>query len=224
MHLVDKLLVRKDLSVMSRTRRVEASEPRWLQRPHGPPLWFDAVVKSRILPIVSVFLIVMGLIFGAAAVVLTVQTSAFLASAQPTTGVVTALDKQRVHTSADESTRQSERTRRGRYTYHPVVTFDVDGEQYTFTGRAGSDPPSYDVGEQVDVLYNPVRPDEGRIAGGFGYWLEVSFGVAAVVLVVVGGVLLVVRARSAARRRRADSAAVEGDADRAARTVIDTKP
>lgn len=154
------------------------------------------MVRKRILLVVGAGLVVMGLAFGTVAGVLAAGTAQFLAGAQPAEGVVTSLDAKRV--STDD-------LRRERYSYRPVVTFDAEGQEHTFTGRVGSDPPQYEVGEQVDVLYDPRDPSAARLASGFAYWFELIFGLVALVLVTVGGALIVTWSRRATLRRLAGS-------------------
>ena len=45
----------------------------------------------------------------------------------------------------------------------PLVAFTVEGQRYLFTSKTASKPPSYDVGETVDVLYRPDAPSDARI-------------------------------------------------------------
>lgn len=56
--------------------------------------------------------------------------------------------------------------------YYPVVEFKpADGRPVRFTDGVGSFPPDYDVGEQVDVLYNPADDFEARINSWKRLWL-----------------------------------------------------
>jgi hypothetical protein len=85
--------------------------------------------------------------------------------------------------------------------YHPVVRFTTDaGEQRTFRSSFGSSPPSYWVGETVDVLYDRTDTYDARIASFWSLWLvQLIFGgVGAVFLMLSGGVLF---ARLLAARR-----------------------
>src|SRR5215208_6739344 len=43
--------------------------------------------------------------------------------------------------------------------YSPVVEFNANGQTYSFEGANASDPPAYDVGEEVNVIYHPNDPD-----------------------------------------------------------------
>lgn len=55
--------------------------------------------------------------------------------------------------------------------YFPVVQFtDGSGRHIEFTSSSGSNPPSYDQGEQVTVLYHTDAPDKARINGFMSLW------------------------------------------------------
>ena len=55
--------------------------------------------------------------------------------------------------------------------YYPVIEFKPnDGPLQRFTDGAGSLPPDYAVGAQVDVIYNPAQPAEARLASWFRLW------------------------------------------------------
>lgn len=57
------------------------------------------------------------------------------------------------------------------YTYKPVVEFTApNGERVEFASSTSSNPPAYDVGEIVDVLYDPDDPHDARIDGAFSLW------------------------------------------------------
>jgi Protein of unknown function (DUF3592) len=48
--------------------------------------------------------------------------------------------------------------------YSPVIEFTAsDDQKYSFEGDTASDPPAYDVGEQVNVIYDPKDPDTAQI-------------------------------------------------------------
>ena len=51
-------------------------------------------------------------------------------------------------------------------TYSPVVEFDVGGWPQRFKDSIGSDPPSYETGDTVQVLYDPSSPSKARIDRG----------------------------------------------------------
>ncbi|KJY41556.1 hypothetical protein VR41_12085 [Streptomyces sp. NRRL B-1568] len=55
---------------------------------------------------------------------------------------------------------------------YPVIEFtSADGTPRRFRDSAGSNPPSYKVGEQVEVLYRPNSPEDARIKGFLSLWL-----------------------------------------------------
>lgn len=56
-------------------------------------------------------------------------------------------------------------------TYVPVVDFKVNDQVYTFEGDNASDPPAYQVGEQVNVRYDPLNPNTAQIDSFFERWI-----------------------------------------------------
>jgi len=75
-----------------------------------------------------------------------------------TTGIVTRLEE-----SSDGDG--------GCCVYSPVIEFDAGGQRYSFEGGNASDPPAYDVGEQVQVLYDPADPETAQINKWTERWL-----------------------------------------------------
>ncbi|MDC0663594.1 DUF3592 domain-containing protein [Marinobacter sp. SS21] len=73
--------------------------------------------------------------------------------------------------------------------YYPVVVFqDDDGRQVEFKSNTGSNPPSYNRGERVSVLYETSNPEGARINGFFSLWGgAVIVGVLGLVFATVGG-------------------------------------
>lgn len=66
--------------------------------------------------------------------------------------------------------------------YSPVVEYTLpSGRTVRFEEDVSSDPPSHRVGESVEVLYNPEKPEEARINNAFTLWfgpgLLLSLGV-----------------------------------------------
>ena len=103
----------------------------------------------------------------------------------------------RTHTDPEDS---SQFTR----SYHPVVRFSSgQGQTVVFTDGVGSYPEAYQVGETVEVLYDPQDPEDAMIPSWSGLWG------ASTVFIVVGmipiGIAIVLGAVSVglfARRRR----------------------
>jgi hypothetical protein len=55
--------------------------------------------------------------------------------------------------------------------YSPVIEFQVNGQTYTFDGGNASNPPAYQVGETVPVIYDPTDPDTAQINKWSERWL-----------------------------------------------------
>ncbi|MEI4484088.1 MULTISPECIES: DUF3592 domain-containing protein [unclassified Phyllobacterium] len=71
------------------------------------------------------------------------------------------------------------------YVFKPVVEFwTVGGTSIEFTSSTGTSPPSYDVGENVTVYYDPKDPHAAILSDWFSIWglsmiigaLAVAFG------------------------------------------------
>jgi len=80
-------------------------------------------------------------------------------------------------------------------TYRPVVRFSANGQSVQFTSSMGSNPPSYDRGEKVEVFYKPSNPQDAMINGFLALWggpLIVG-GLGAVFFLVGAGIWLGMR-------------------------------
>lgn len=70
----------------------------------------------------------------------------------------------------------------GSYTYYPIVEYGLPNsfEVYQFKHHTGSNPPSFQIGEEVEVLYNPDDFTDAIIDQGlFNYFwpaLIIFFG------------------------------------------------
>jgi Protein of unknown function (DUF3592) len=100
--------------------------------------------------------------FGLAAVLLVigaatlVDAARFVRGAERTTGTVIDLDS---------------RTSDGGLVHHPIVRFTAaDGRTVEFTSSSGSSSPP-DVGDRVEVLYDPDDPQDAQLSGFFSLWL-----------------------------------------------------
>lgn len=78
-----------------------------------------------------------------------------------TTGIVTP----GTVTGLEESTTD------GSTTYSPVVEFTANGQTYTFESDNASSPPAYQVGETVNVRYDPADPSTAQIDKLTERWL-----------------------------------------------------
>lgn len=71
--------------------------------------------------------------------------------------------------------------------YFPVVSFTTaDGNLYIFTQGGGSDPPAYEVGEAVEVLYNPENPHDATISSWVNVWMVPMIFIAVGSLPILG--------------------------------------
>lgn len=110
----------------------------------------------RTLKIIKYVFGVVGLSMGLGAVALYQHTSAFVAQATSTSGIVSELVESRSSDSV---------------TWRPRVSFsDVNGTAIQFTSSTSSNPPSYETGETVEVLYIPGEPHSAVINGFFSLW------------------------------------------------------
>ena len=55
--------------------------------------------------------------------------------------------------------------------YSPVIEFNVNGQTHSFEGGNASDPPAYEVGEVVNVIYAPSDPNTAQIDKWSERWL-----------------------------------------------------
>ncbi|WP_085901275.1 DUF3592 domain-containing protein [Kiloniella majae] len=77
----------------------------------------------------------------------------------------TVIDLIQSRSSSSSSTSNS-------YVYRPEVIFQTaTGEEVTFQSSTGSNPPAYNRGEKVSVLYNPENPQDAKIDGTLSLWL-----------------------------------------------------
>ncbi|MFI9307364.1 DUF3592 domain-containing protein [Streptomyces triculaminicus] len=136
---------------------------------------------------VGALCLVAGLIFAGVSV-------SFLTDAQRARGTVVALDWREDHDGGSRTAHGDDAP-----AAYPVVEFtSADGTPRKFRDSAGSNPPSYKVGEQVEVLYRPDAPEDARIKGFLSLWLAP---------LILGGIGLVFTGIGtgfalAARRRR----------------------
>jgi hypothetical protein len=56
-------------------------------------------------------------------------------------------------------------------TFRAVITFEVDGQTYTFNDDSSSNPPRFDLGETVTVRYDRTNPNLAQIDSASPLWL-----------------------------------------------------
>jgi hypothetical protein len=102
------------------------------------------------------------------------QENEFLQHAQVGSGTVIALGRS---TSS-----------KGGVTYYPVVSYRTsNGTVEEFSSLVSSNPAAYDVGEKVEVYYDPNRPQSAEIRGFFTQWFVVLiFGGLGLVFTSIG--------------------------------------
>ena len=90
----------------------------------------------------------------------------------------------------------------GSTTYAPVVEFETaGGELVTYHSSSSSSPPAYDVGESVEVLYDPNDPSEAKINSFFNLWfLPLLLAGMGIVFGGIGGLVVVVMIRGTRRQ------------------------
>jgi len=77
---------------------------------------------------------------------------------QTTTGTVVRLE-------------ESNSSEGGCCVYSPVIEFSANGQTHSFEGDNASDPPAYEVGEVVSVIYDPTDPGTAQINKWSERWL-----------------------------------------------------
>jgi hypothetical protein len=70
-----------------------------------------------------------------------------------------------------------------RPSYYPVVEFQTpDGRSFQFKGSTGSSSPEFAIGAEVDVRYDPQKPEQAQLAKFSHFWLGP-------LLLTIGGLL-----------------------------------
>jgi Protein of unknown function (DUF3592) len=117
-----------------------------------------------------------GLLLLAVAAVTTILTFRFVADSERADGTV--VDLRESYDPEDNTT-----------SYYPVVRFETaDGRQIRFESDAST---SDDVGDTVEVLYDPDDPEDAKLAGFFNLWgLSLIFGALGAAFTGVGGYLV----------------------------------
>lgn len=121
-----------------------------------------------------------GCLMLAFAVLVLINTKRFIAGAASTQGTVVELIEKR---DSDGST------------YKPVVRYQApDGRVITYTASFSSNPPAYDVGEIVEVLYAPDDPQDVKIKGFMSLWfLPTLLGGMGLIFAGIGGGIVLAR-------------------------------
>ncbi|MGH4031831.1 DUF3592 domain-containing protein [Actinomycetota bacterium Odt1-20B] len=138
--------------------------------------------------------IAFGSLFLVIGLILAGVSISFLRSAERAQGTVVALDWSAGHSSSSRKSRGSDEP-----TAYPVVKFEsADGRLRTFRSSTGSNPPSYERGDRVEVLYRADSPDDARINGFASLWLLplIFGGIGLVIAGIATGVAVAMRRSS----------------------------
>jgi len=133
----------------------------------------------KALDIIKYVFTVVGIAMLAGALFLYQGTRSFLADAARTEGTV--VNFMQAHSKHG-------------VTYAPVVHFvNRNNETIVFVSSTGTNPPGYEKGEKVEVLYFPAKPQEARINSFFSLWGgSVILGAMGTIFFLIGaGVTLV---------------------------------
>jgi hypothetical protein len=104
------------------------------------------------------------------------STSRFVARALTAPGEVIEL---KVHHDSEDNSN----------TYSPVFRYTLpDGREITLESGMRTYPPAYDVGERVQVYYQPENVTDAKIVGFWSLWgPAVALGLLGVLVTVLGG-------------------------------------
>jgi len=63
-------------------------------------------------------------------------------------------------------------------TYYPIVKFkSKTGKEFTFKAGVGTNPPAYQIGNNVNIIYSPEDPQKAQINSPLYFWfLPILFG------------------------------------------------
>ncbi|MFG2724587.1 DUF3592 domain-containing protein [Streptomyces canus] len=137
--------------------------------------------------------IAFGSLFLVIGLVLAGVSVSFLTDAEKARGTVVALEwrNDSVGTSSRKVRSQDKPAA------YPVVEFTpADGAPRTFRSSTGSNPPSYEEGDRVEVLYRADSPDDAEINGFASLWLlPLVFGGLGLLFAGIGTAVAVVGRR-----------------------------
>ncbi|MGD6747419.1 DUF3592 domain-containing protein [Streptomyces sp. BH106] len=136
-----------------------------------------------------------GGIFLVVGLILAWSSVSLLREADRTTGRVVAVEWRDSHIGVTRKTRE-----RDKPSAYPVVEFTTaDGTPHTFRSSTGSNPPSYEEGERVEVLYRADDPEDAQINGFLSLWLLplIFGGIGLIAAAVATGIAVFGRRRRA---------------------------
>ena len=129
-------------------------------------------------PIAFIILTIFGVVFLGIGFFEFHNSQVIVISYETTMGLVVGNDFLS-HTDPKDSARVN-------WAYHPVVQFTtMSGKETTFTNVAGAYPPKYEIGETVEVYYNPEEPQDALVKD----WLSLWWG--PLIFLVIGSLPLI---------------------------------
>ncbi|MGW7519960.1 DUF3592 domain-containing protein [Streptomyces sp. NPDC054796] len=137
-------------------------------------------------------MIAFGTLFLVIGLIVAGTSVSFLTSAERAQGTVVDLEWRVSHTESSRKKHGDDKP-----SAYPVVEFtSADGTPRTFHSSTGSNPPSYERGERVEVLYRADAPEDARINGFASLWLlPLIFGGIGLLAAGIGTALVVTRRR-----------------------------
>lgn len=114
------------------------------------------------------------------------STEDFLGRAQHTTGHVVDFYREWHRDNNPHANGNLSNIYGGTYTYYPVVEYSYNGHAQRFRNPYGSSVPTYPVGAEVNVLYDPQKPTAAKI-NNFG-----TLWVGPIILCVLGAIFTLV--------------------------------
>lgn len=145
--------------------------------------------RSSVSLVFNIFLVI-GIVMLAVTLVIFFSIEKFNASAIKTNGTVVDLIAK--SSSSGKSTM-----------YSPVVTYDDEaGVKHRYISNVSSNPPGYNIGDQVALYYNRQDPDDAKIAGWREYFAVFITGVFALIFGLIGLGYHIVRKVGHSRKER----------------------
>ncbi|ABQ07553.1 DUF3592 domain-containing protein [Flavobacterium johnsoniae] len=131
----------------------------------------------KIISIIKYLFTAAGLVLLVGTVYLYLDKQAFIKKAEVVQGDVVELVRERSNNSI---------------MYAPVVSFITkEGSKIEITSSVSSNPPSYNVGETVEIMYNPKEPNKANINSFESLWLGVLvMGIFGIIFFLVGFLII----------------------------------
>ncbi|MFH0890664.1 MAG: DUF3592 domain-containing protein [Candidatus Liptonbacteria bacterium] len=138
--------------------------------------------------ILGIIFVGVGLALLGGGVVIYSSTAEFVSQSSRAEGMVTGLERSG-GSGSDGS-------------YYPIVVFrSASGEEITFKSNVSNSPPAHEVGESVEVLYSPEKPEDAKINSFVSIWFGVFIlGILGAVFSLAGGVMVLVQLLKRAKK------------------------